>query len=74
MVNRDEGRSANSTRSKTNINRSSRQPASSGNCPALAEANSDDVIVSLIDAHENRRARQVNEWEMLRRRSMRFAA
>lgn len=26
----------------------------------------DDVIVSLANAHENRRARQVTEWEQMR--------
>ncbi|CAN5603445.1 hypothetical protein BH10ACI3_BH10ACI3_26160 [soil metagenome] len=26
----------------------------------------DDLIVSLANAHENRRARQVNEWERMR--------
>jgi hypothetical protein len=26
---------------------------------------SDDIIVTLSDAYENRRARQVGEWEML---------
>lgn len=31
---------------------------------------SDELIVSLADAHENRRAQQVTEWEQMRRRSM----
>ena len=30
----------------------------------------DDVIVSLANAKENRRARQVNEWESLRKRHL----
>lgn len=30
----------------------------------------DDLIVSLADAYENKRARQVFEWESLRRRSV----
>ncbi|HMS42915.1 MAG TPA: hypothetical protein PKE69_21980 [Pyrinomonadaceae bacterium] len=30
----------------------------------------DDLIISLSDAYENRRARQVFEWESLRRRSV----
>lgn len=29
----------------------------------------DDLIVSLANAHENRRARQVTEWERMRRQS-----
>jgi len=32
----------------------------------------DDLIVSLANAHENRRARQVNEWER-RQHSVRLA-
>lgn len=34
----------------------------------------DDLIVSLADAYENRRARQVFEWENLRRQSLQRAA
>lgn len=34
----------------------------------------DDLIVSLADAYENRRARQVFEWEKLRRQSLQRAA
>lgn len=30
----------------------------------------DDLIVSLSDAHENKRARQVFEWEKIRRQSV----
>ena len=30
----------------------------------------DDLIVSLANAHENARARQVNEWERMRQPSM----
>ncbi|MFT3744422.1 MAG: hypothetical protein QM785_09005 [Pyrinomonadaceae bacterium] len=29
----------------------------------------DDLIVSLSNAHENRRARQVTEWESMRRQN-----
>ncbi|MEQ1606230.1 MAG: hypothetical protein ABL999_15325 [Pyrinomonadaceae bacterium] len=29
----------------------------------------DDLIVSLANAHENRRARQVTEWESMRRQN-----
>jgi hypothetical protein len=31
---------------------------------------SDDLIVSLADAYENKRARQVTEWEQLRRQNV----
>jgi hypothetical protein len=35
---------------------------------------SDDLIVSLSDAYENKRARQVFEWESIRRKSFQKAA
>ena len=34
----------------------------------------DDLIVSLTNAHENRRARQVTEWERMRRQNIQPAA
>ncbi|MBA3631755.1 MAG: hypothetical protein H0W58_02920 [Acidobacteria bacterium] len=34
----------------------------------------DDLIVSLADAYENKRARQVFEWEKVRRQNMQRAA
>lgn len=34
----------------------------------------DEVIVSLSDAYENKRARQVTEWERLRRQAVRRSA
>lgn len=34
----------------------------------------DDLIVSLADAHENKRARQVFEWERVRRQNVQRAA
>ena len=34
----------------------------------------DDLIVSLSDAYENKRARQVFEWEKLRRQNVQRAA
>ena len=34
----------------------------------------DDLIVSLSDAHENKRARQVFEWERVRRQNAQRAA
>jgi hypothetical protein len=33
-------------------------------------SNVDDVIVSLADAYENRRARQATEWERMGRQSL----
>lgn len=37
-------------------------------------SSSDDLIVSLQDAYENKRARQVFEWETARRQNARRAA
>lgn len=34
----------------------------------------DDLIVSLSNAHENRRARQVTEWEQMRQYNIRATA
>lgn len=34
----------------------------------------DDVIVALANSHENRRARQVSEWEQMRHRSFPMTA
>lgn len=34
----------------------------------------DDLIVSLADAYENKRARQVVEWEKMRRQNLQRAA
>ncbi len=36
--------------------------------------NNDDVIVSLADTYENRRARQVFEWEKVRRQNIQRSA
>lgn len=37
-------------------------------------APNDDLIVSLADAYENKRARQVFEWERVRRQNVQRAA
>ena len=74
MVNRDGVRAPNRTKIKNESDISNRRTASPANYSALSQANSDDVLLSLIDAHENKRAHQVSEWEMLRRLSMRRAA
>jgi hypothetical protein len=48
---------------------STRKPKSKDNQPA-----NDDLIVSLSDAYENKRARQVFEWEKARRQNVQRAA
>jgi hypothetical protein len=47
---------------------STRSPKSKENLP------NDDLIVSLSDAYENKRARQVFEWERVRRQNIQRAA
>ncbi len=42
--------------------------------PALDISFNDELIMSLSDAYENQRARQVTEWERLRRQNVRRAA
>lgn len=34
----------------------------------------DDLILSLADAYENKRARQINEWEFMQKRNFQQAA
>jgi hypothetical protein len=41
---------------------------------SIALPPADDVIVSLANAYENQRARQVTEWEQMRRQMVRRAA
>lgn len=63
------------TRNETNTARpNDRNPNTSyrlEHFPAQQSKNIDDVIISLANASENRRARQVTEWERLRRQSFR---
>jgi len=47
---------------------------SSRKIPDMPEALADELIRSLTDATENRRARQVFEWEKIRRNSLSRAA
>jgi hypothetical protein len=37
-------------------------------------AGDDEVVATLVDAHENRRARQAHEWEAVRRKAERRAS
>jgi UDP-N-acetylglucosamine pyrophosphorylase len=48
---------------------STRKPKSKDN-----QTTNDDLIVSLSDAYENKRARQVFEWEKARRQNVQRAA
>jgi hypothetical protein len=38
--------------------------------PSLGD---DELVATLVDAHENRRARQAHEWEVVRRKAERRA-
>ena len=44
------------------------------NSKSKDNSTSDDLIVSLSDAYENKRARQVFEWEKTRRQNVQRAA
>lgn len=54
-------------RTRTDISREINKPlpdhASAHKTSRKERSNSDDLIVSLADAYENKRARQVVEWE-----------
>jgi hypothetical protein len=50
------------------------QILSSRNLKSKENSNNDDLIVSLSDAYENKRARQVFEWERTRRQNVQRSA
>ncbi len=56
------------TRGRITQTLASRNPNSKDNPPV------DDVIAHLANAHENRRARQVTEWERMFRQNVQRAA
>lgn len=68
MVNRNETNTARPN------DRSSNTSYKLEHFPAQQPKNIDDVIFSLANASENRRARQVTEWERLGRQTFRAAA
>jgi hypothetical protein len=72
MVNRDK---RNSTLKNANSDQYSliSETISPRNSKNRSNTINDDVIMSLTDAYENKRARQVSEWEHMRR-FMRHAA
>lgn len=65
MVNRNDVSQARSENSSYN------QRHASATLSTAKKISADDVIVSLANAYENKRARQVNEWETIRTRSFR---
>ncbi len=72
MVNRDD---TNTLRKNTNSNQRllNPEPVPQRNSQKNENLINDDVIISLVNAYENERARQVSEWEQMRR-FMRHAA
>ncbi|HTH51648.1 MAG TPA: hypothetical protein VL501_06930 [Pyrinomonadaceae bacterium] len=68
MVNRIHTDTARSPRISDNKERETSDRAIS------AKLFSDDIISSLANAHENRRARQVTEWQQLGAKTFRAAA
>ena len=66
MVNLDD---TNTPRNSTNSVQGSRisEPTQTRNPLNREKAPNDDVIMSLANAYENKRARQVSEWEHMRR-------
>jgi hypothetical protein len=69
MVNRLNPDNAGGRTSPPNDNHSTQQRSASGKTVVV-----DDVITSLSNAHENRRARQVTEWQSVAARSYRAHA
>jgi hypothetical protein len=68
MVNR---LSTNTTRNPARPNDRNSTQARTGSAKAIFV---DDIITSLANAHENRRARQVTEWQRVAANSFRIAA
>ena len=50
------------------------EPPSNRQSKSKENSANDDLIVSLSDAYENKRARQVFEWERVRRQNIQRAA
>ena len=73
MVKRTKQIVANET-TKLNERETSQKPISTLLSKQNSKQLNDDLIVSLSNAYENRRARQVFEWEKLRRQSLQRAA
>jgi hypothetical protein len=68
MVNRNQQNTAPETdKSRTQNAAVASHKLSSGRLQSKENFFNDDLIVSLADAYENRRARQVTEWEMRQR-------
>ena len=66
MVKRDDKRVA-TERDKKHAGTAINPALLSGRSQSKDNLTNDDVILSLGDAYENRRAQQVNEWEMRQR-------
>ncbi len=69
----DEKNISNETKVSKITDYASKPPSNSINHTKETNFN-DELIVSLADAYENKRARQVFEWETVRRKSFQQAA
>jgi hypothetical protein len=65
MVDQNEKDAARHNDPESDSNPRRRTSISSRNPTNMLPYGSDDVIVSLADAYENKRARQVTEWEQM---------
>ena len=74
MVNRNETNTARRHDTAHDLGSSALSSFNSRNPESKIPPVSDDVIVSLASAYENQRARQVTEWEQMRRQMVRRAA
>lgn len=75
MVARNETDTARQNESVRDPNSNALHPfASPRSIKTIAAPLSDDVIVSLANAYENQRARQVTEWEQMRRQAVELVA
>ena len=73
MVDRNETNSAQRSSPILDPNPNNQRHYTSVSMSFKARSVSDDLIVSLADAYENQRARQVSEWERMRQHVARNA-
>lgn len=70
MINREPTSAARNTRGSHNLESQTRRSTSSRRYASHETAVNDDLIMSLANAYENVRARQVTEWEWMRRQTV----
>ncbi len=70
MINREPTSAARNVRGSHNSEIQTRTSTSSRRYSSLETVVNDDLIMSLANAYENVRARQVTEWEWMRRQTV----